>query len=388
MNTESFDKPFRSWIILLSVYAMIATALCSCNKKTPPKQNPPKVSIASIEQRDVPLYLETIGQAIPPVTVEIRPQVSGKLIATYIKQGDIVEEGQLLYTMDPRPFQAALDQAKAQLEKDKALLQYAEKTVERYKQVVEQDFISQLTYEQYESNAGAARGQVEADKAAIVSAEINLQYCNVTAPVAGKISYFNVDVGNILIAYDTNAITIIRPFNPIDILFSLPQHQFESVRHDQGDAGNWEFIAALPEHPQELFKGTSYFVDNQVNQDTGTILIKGRLHNSSRSLWPGEFVKVKVLQKMLPKALIAPPGAILIGKDGPYLYSIDKEGKAASHNVKVLSRTEDYIAFESKELKAGDTVITDGQINVAPGIIVSPIRARPMLKDIRDAETK
>jgi membrane fusion protein, multidrug efflux system len=330
-----------------------------------------------VQQRDIPIYIDAIGQVIPTVTVNIRPQVAGKLIKTYIMQGAIVKEGDVIYEMDPRPYQALLDEAVAQLAHDKALLEYAEQAVLRYKKVLEDDFISILNYEQYVSNAEAARAQVELDKAAIVAAQINLDFCKIVAPVSGKISFFNVDVGNILAIDDPNQITVVRPFSPIDITFSLPQQQFELIRHEQGDDGEWKFVAALPESPDHPFDGTTYFIDNQINQNTGTILLKGRLPNVNRELWPGEFIRVKVLYKMAPGALIVTPSAVLIGKDGPYIYTVDKDGKAAAENVAVLTRTEEYIAIQSAQVHSGDTVIVDGQINVAPGIIVN---AAPVTK--------
>ena len=139
----------------------------------------------------------------------------------------------------------------------------------------------------------------------------------------------------------------------------------------QGDAGEWKFVATLPESPKEPLNGTTYFIDNQVNQNTGTILLKGRLANEGRTLWPGEFVRVKVLQRMAPQALTVPPGAVLIGKDGPYIYLVDKEGKAVAENVTVLTKTDAYTAIQSTKVHVGDTVIVDGQINVAPGVIVN-----------------
>ncbi len=352
----------------------ILALVCSCSKAPKPKRPPPNVSTAVVEQREVPIYIDAIGQVIPPVEVQIRPQVQGKLLEAYVKQGAIVKEGDVLYKIDPRPFQATLDEAKAQLTHDEALLAIAEKTMERYKTVVEQDFISQLTWEQYVSSAEAAKAQVELDKASIRAAEINLNYCDVVAPISGKISYFNTYPGDVAVAYDTTAITTIRPFNPIDITFSLPQQYFELIRREQGDAGKWPFVASLPENPKATFEGKSYFIDNQIDQNTGTILLKGRFSNVKRELWPGEFVKVKVLQKSVPNALLVPPGAILIGKDGPYLYSMSSDKKVSPHNVDVLTRTEEYIAFASKDLKKGDIVITDGQINIAPGMVVNPVK--------------
>lgn len=131
-----------------------------------------------------------------------------------------------------------------------------------------------------------------------------------------------------------------------------------------------EFIAALPEHPDNRIKGTTFFIDNVVNQDTGTILLKGRLDNSDWRFWPGEFVKVQVLYRIAPNALVVPPGAILVGKTSPYLYTIDSDGKAAVHNVTVLTRTNEYIAITADDVHKGDVVITDGQINIAPGMKV------------------
>ena len=288
----------------------------------------------------------------------------------YVEQGAIVKEGDLLYMIDPRPYQAILDEAKAQLLHDQALLEVAELTVKRYKTVVEEDFISQLTWEQYEGNAKAAQAQVELDIAAIVAAQINLDFCQVLAPVSGKISYFNIYPGNVVTAYDPTAITVIRPFDPIDIMFSLSQQQFEAIRLKQGNEGIWPFIAVLPEKPKIPFEGKTYFIDNQVNQDTGTILLKGRCSNSEWVLWPGEFIKVKVLQSTAPMALVVPPGAVLIGKNGAYLYKMDGEQKVSAHNVDVLTRTEAYIAVASPDLKVGDSVVVDGQINIAPGMIV------------------
>ena len=281
-----------------------------------------------------------------------------------------------IYEIDKRPYQAILDEAKAQLIHDTALLEYAKETVDRYRQVVDDDFISILNYDQYVTNLKGAQAQVEQDEAAVTAAAINLDFCSIQAPVSGKISYFNVDVGNVLQVYDINQITTILPFSPIDILFSIPQQQFEMIRKEQGDKGLWPFIATLPEKKDTPFSGTTYFIDNQIDQDTGTILLKGRLQNEKRELWPGEFIRVKILYKIAKNALIVPPSCVLIGKNGPYIYMIDNNNKAMAKNIVVLTKIEDFIAFESTEIKAGDTVILDGQINVAEGLEVKDLEIK------------
>lgn len=365
------NKKCLYFIILITFFPLMLTG---CFRKKPAHTPvPPPVTVATIIQQDVPIYIDAIGQVISPVTVNIRPQVAGKLIKTYVQQGAIVKAQDVLYEMDPRPYQAILDEAIAQLAHDQALYVYAQKTVERFKKVVEQDFVSILTYEQYVSTEEAALAQVQLDKASITAAQINVDYCRVVAPVSGKISFFNVDVGNILAVDDPNQITVIRPFSPIDILFSLPQQQFELIRAVQGDAGFWRFVAALPEHPNNKFEGTTFFIDNQIDQNTGTILLKGRLPNENRELWPGEFIRVQVLYRMAPKALTVPPSAVLMGKNGPYIYIVDKNQKAVAENVTVLTRTPEYIAIQSDTVHAGGTVIVDGQINVAPGLKINAV---------------
>ena len=333
----------------LFVIALLASqGMCSCQaaplKK--PKTRPP-VNVATIAKQDVPVYFDAIGQAIPPVTVQVRPQVAGRLLSTNVIAGAQVTAGDVLYKIDPRQYQAALDQAKATLAHDLALQVYAEKTVERYKAVVEEDYISKLTFEQYQSTAVAAKAQVEQDIAAVEAAQINLDFCDVVATVTGKVSYYNVDVGNVFVAYDTNAITTIRPNPPIDVIFSLPQDYFEIIRQTQSVEDPWKFIASLSGDPQHPYAGETYFIDNEIDQNTGTILLRGRLANLERELWPGEFVKVKVLQKTVSDCLTVPPGAILIGDKGPYLYTLDKNNKAAAVNVKIITRNDKYIAIES-----------------------------------------
>jgi len=363
-------KPSLIFILFLCLM------LSACQKKKQQKPPIPKVTVTQIQQETVPVYVETIGQAISPQTVYIRPQAAGKLIRAYIQQGALVKEGDILYEIDPRPYQAVLDEAVAQLKHDLALLEYAESAVKRYKNVVEEDFISILNYEQYVSNAEAAKAQVEYDRAAIYAAQINLDFCKVVAPATGKIGYFNVYVGNILLVDDPNQITLLLPMDPIDLLFSLPQQQFEMIRHVQGNEGKWEFVATLPENPKQQFSGTTYFMDNQINQNTGTILLKGRLPNEELALWPGEFIRVNVLHYIAEGALIVPPSSVLIGKNGPYVYVIDNGKKAQAVNVTVLTKTEAYTAIQSDQLHAGDSVVVDGQINIAPGLEVNAVDAK------------
>ena len=361
------SKMLRSFCLIFLVFLVLS----SCRNSSKPSPPPPVVSVSKITQRDVPVYIDAIGQSISPVTVDIRPQVAGKLLEVFVGQGDFVKAGQVLYKVDPRPYLAVLDQAKAALQRDLAQLALAQSTVKRYRSVVESDFISQLAFEQYTNAEKAAQAQVDQDLAAIRAAELNVNFCSIVAPVTGKISFFAVDVGNIVAIDDAKALTSIRPQDPIDILFSISQQQFESIRKSQGDLGQWAFTALLPESGK-LIPGTTYFIDNQLNQDTGTLLIKGRLPNKELLFWPGEYVKVQVLQKIAKKALIVPPGAILIGNKGFYLYRMNRDNVVQMHAVEIVYRTDDFVALYSKELHPDDTIVIDGQINISPGMKVNP----------------
>ncbi len=371
---------FKYYIQLMVTSIALIFSLMNCSKTAAPPSPIPSVMTAIVQQKETPIYIDTIGQVISPMTIQIRPQVAGQLIAVHIQQGAIVKQGDLLYEIDPRPYITVLAQANAQLKHDQALLTYSEKTVERYKKVVEENFISLLTFEQYESNLQAAKAQIEVDQAAVANAQLNLDYCHIVAPVSGKISSFVVDVGNIVSAYDINAITSLHPFDPIDILFSLSQSQFELIRKEQGNEGTWSYLATLPEHPQLILEGQTYFIDDKLDQNTGTISLKGRLPNPSYALWPGEFVKIKVLHKKFTNALLAPPGAILTGKAGTYVYLVDANHKVTNHAITILTKTEEYTAFTSETVKAGDQIVINGQLNLAPDMVVKVIPDSPSSK--------
>jgi multidrug efflux system membrane fusion protein len=254
--------------VIIAGYSLIG---CQRSKAPPPEHTVPVV-VEEAVATDVPLFIDVIGNVYSPMTVEIRPQISGKLLSAHVNQGDDVLKGQLLYSIDPDPFQAVLDKARATLIKDEALLEYAKSTLERYKDLVKKDYVSKLNYDQYVSNFAAAKAQVESDLADIRTAEINLGYTSIFSPIDGRMSGYTVDPGNIVSPTDTNPLTTVRQITPIHVYFYLPQSDFQKVK-DLPSFDQLTFDATVPGLADHEVNGRVFFVDNNINLQTGSILL-------------------------------------------------------------------------------------------------------------------
>lgn len=326
------------------------------------------VKVTDVEQRDVPIYLETIGNVHPFHSVNIRPQVEGKLTEVHIVSGQNVEPGDSLFTIDQRPFQAALNRAKAVLERDKSALALAEKKVERYAELAKKEFVSPLTYEELQTGVDSTKAQVTIDEVEVELAQINLDYCSIAAPIAGKIDSYSFDPGNIISPANRDPLLVIRQLSPIIIRFTLAQKEFQHVKQTHAD-GDMTIEIYLPEEPEKVAEGEVYFVDNTIDAQTGTICLKGILDNPEEYFWPGEFVRVKLLVRRQPDALMIPRSAVQIGQHGHYVYVVNKKGEAMPRPIKVGKRIDDEVIVETG-LDRGETVVTDGQLNLFPGVKV------------------
>ena len=235
---------------------MICTV--SCAKKEQPEKKYP-VTVAPIVQRDTPIFIESVGNVYSLQTVEIRPQVGGIILEANVKQGQYVKKGDQLYKIDPRPYQAALDQAKGNLFKDLAALELAQITAKRYETLAQKDFISKLNYEQYLINIKTAEGQVLNDQAAVELVTINLAWCTVLAPIDGKISQYNIDPGNLVVPNDTNALTDLRSITPADIRFYINQRDYIAVQQAMRES-QLKFEVYMPQLTENVRQGKIYFM--------------------------------------------------------------------------------------------------------------------------------
>jgi multidrug efflux system membrane fusion protein len=343
---------------------MILLFGCSTSGHEKNGRPPVKVEVADVIVKEIPIFIDAIGNIEERTIVQIKPQVQGILLKAYVTQGQEVEEGELLYEIDSRPFQAAYEEALGTLEKDKAALEQAKITLQRNKELVEKKYIPVLTFEQFETNVKTAEAQLKISKANVEKAKINLDYCKIRSPITGKVSVFNIFPGSLVKTEDTEAITEIRQLDPIDVRFSVPQKEFQWVQAAQ-QKDELQFEATLSKEKEDSFIGTIYFVDNHVDLNTGTIKLKGVLDNKERKLWPGEFVNVRLFIRTII-AMAIPASAVQAGSQGPYVYVVEPDMTVKAAYIETGDASNSVIVV-TKGLKVGDRVVINGQVNLTNG---------------------
>lgn len=349
------------WLFILVLSA------CSSESEHP-KEKPVPVDEAIVKAENVPIYLKTLGTVYARITVRLKPQIQGRILKTHVKQGQVVRKGELLYSIDPRVYQANLDKAIAILEKDQAELAFAKQKLERYSQLKEKEFVSPLTLEELKSNVDSKKAQILGDQADVELAKIEREYADVYSPINGKISQFQLDVGNLVKAFDDNALTEILQIQPVEVRFSFPQKDFLEIKKYY-TISQLPFTVLDPNHPGMEYFGVVDFIDNKIDTATGTILLKGVVENKEELLWPGAYVWVSVLLKTEENALVVPSEAVQIGQQGPYVFVIGDDKKVDLRLVTVGYEVEGKKIILSG-VKEGEHVVTNGQINLKPGSLV------------------
>lgn len=348
--------------IVLVIFLALLSA-CSGRQGPPPRVFP--VETAPAIQKDTPLYLTLMGHIIAHRNVDIRPQISGKLLQTHVEDGQDVKEGELLYTIDPAPFQAALDKAKASVKKDQAQLDFAQAKVKRYEELVKKDFVSALSYEQYQSDVKAFTAQIAADQAETAIAEVNLGYCQIRAPIDGRLGELPIDPGNIVAPTDQRPLTTLRQIAPTDVTFAISQRDFGRLQK-LGQSEKMLFDVLLPKEREPVEQGQVFLIDNAFSQQTGTVQMKGTIPNHKKLLWPGEYVRVRLLLQTLPNAILVPTEAIQYGQLGAYLFVWKPDSTVDLRWVEVGEEIEGMQVVR-KGVEAGEIVVTNGQLNLRQG---------------------
>jgi multidrug efflux system membrane fusion protein len=350
---------------LLAVVALLGLTLFSAacaEKKEKPKEDRIPVTVASAVEQDVPVEIRVIGSVQPYTTVAIRAQVGGQLMRVWFHEGQDVHRGDRLFTIDPRPYQAALAQSEANLARDEAQLKNAEADAARYADLVKKDFITKQDYDKTLSGAEASKAVVAADRAAIENARLQLQYCDIVAPIDGRTGAVMVHEGNIIKAGDTNPIVTINQVQPVYVQFAVPESQFAQVRA----AAALLPVTATPQGGGASIDGGKLtFIDNAVDPQTGTITLKATFPNGNRALWPGEFVNVIMTLSKRANAIVVPAQALQNGQKGQYVYVVTADKGVEMRPVTVVQQTESQ-AVIGKGVNAGDTVVTDGQLRLTP----------------------
>jgi multidrug efflux system membrane fusion protein len=357
-------------IVGLSLALLVCSPflLTSCStQKTEAASSAPRivpVTVAQAKRRDMPVVLTAIGNVSPVQTVQVKSMVTAEIMQVHIAVGQDVKKGQLLFTLDPRSFDADLAKAQGQLAKDEAAFANARTDQKRYRSLLKEGVVAQQQYDAMDSSAAQFDAAVQADKAAVESARVNLQYTKIYSPITGRAGDILVHAGNLIKANDL-AMVVINQISPIYADFSVPEKNLESIRKYMA-VGSLKVIAALPESSAPLAEGKVAFIDNSVDRATGTIALKAEFANQQRSLWPGQFVNINLQLTTEKNATVVPTQAVQNGQQGPYVFVVkpDKTVEARNVDLGASDRTEVVIR---KGVEPGETVVTDGQVRIVPG---------------------
>jgi multidrug efflux system membrane fusion protein len=359
ISTKASSVRHASWFAALAVLAS------ACSKDAPPPRTTVPVTVAPVVQRSVPQEISAIGTVTPIQTVAVRAQVSGTLLKVAFQEGDEVQAGQLLFQIDARPFQAALDQALANLAKDHATLVNARQEVTRYQTLVQNDLATEEQFDQFKANADAAQAAMTADSAAVQTARLNLEYTTIRAQIAGRTGSLLLREGNLVPVNGATPLVIVNQIRPIAVSFSVPQKYLDDIQH-------YNALGRLPVEIQggddttAVQRGTLTFINNQVDTTTGTIQLKATFPNTDRKLWPGEFVAARLVLTVERNALTVPSNAVMTGQNGTYVYLVNPDRSVRAQDVTVGRSSGDFVVI-SKGLTTGQRVVTDGQLRLVPG---------------------
>ncbi len=358
-------KGLKLFICLITVYS-----LTGCKKAPPPPPQPHAVTVTKPSVCDVPVYVDYIGHLVAKVGVEVMAQVSGNIIAQYFEEGQEVKKGDLLLIIDPRPYEAALAKAEATLAQTYATFHYDKETTTRYAPLVQQDFISQLNYDQYVTNVLVDEAVIGQNRAELESAKINLGYCYITAPMDSVTGKLLVKTGNYVDANANTQLTLLNQIKPILVDFYVPETDLFTIQEKQREGSLKLVIYPDPAH-KYAFEGKLTLIDNQVNTGTGSILLEGTLPNDDKVLWPGHFVDVRLILEEVKDAILLPSEAVMIGQNGRYVYIVKSDFTIAVKNVKVGQTYDHKYTSVLSGISPTDNVVVQGQLNLYPGMKVT-----------------
>ncbi|MGB6552133.1 MAG: efflux RND transporter periplasmic adaptor subunit [Candidatus Binataceae bacterium] len=352
-----------------AVLASVAGAGCRGQQAAGYGQQSVPVLVAKAEQKTVATRLHAIGRVEAYSTVNIKAQLDGVITEVHFKEGQDVKRGDLLFVIDPRPFEAALLQAQANLARDQAKEAQSTADESRYAYLLKQKVGSQQQYDQAHATAAADKAAVAADEAEVQTAKLNLAYTTIRAPIDGRTGNLLVHQGNLIKNNADTAMVVINQISPVYVDFSVPEQSLPDVR--QGMARRTLPVeVTIPGQQGVLEKGNLSFIDNSVDMKTGTIELKGLFSNQDGKLWPGQFVDANLILDERPGTVVVPSQAIQTGADGSYVFVVDRAMKVQSRPV-VVGSSDDGQTVVERGLTSGETVVTDGQLRLVPGAHVT-----------------
>jgi len=356
-------------ISLTIILLLIGLTYFSCRgKKHAPVEQPAVwVTAAKAVSQDVPVYVDEIGSCAAYEIVAIRAQATGQIVDINFTEGADVKKGALLFTIDPRPYEAALKQSQASLVQSKASLELAKSEFERAKGLLPSGAMSKEGYDTKQSAVIVGEAKIQSDQAAIQVAQTNLDYCYIRSPIDGRVGQKLVDVGNVVIAnsIDVGAVLLtIRRLDPIYIDFTVSEQELESVRQEMSK-GNLKTLVQMPNKPDDAREGTLTFLDNAVREETGTIKLRATLPNKDHYFWPGQFVQVRLVLSVEKNAVLVPSEAVQNSQNGQFVYVIKPNQTVEMRSVTIQRALDSQTVVKGVEPQ--ETVVTDGHLRLSPG---------------------
>lgn len=337
-----------------------------CAKKVEKKERIFPVEIGTVIQKDVPYFIKGVGQLASSLDAEIKAQVQGILTSVLFDDGELVEEGDLLMTIDPDIYEANVQEAKAQLAEDRAKLRYALNFAKTYGTVVGQEYVSRLDYEQGVQNVDVYKAAIEQDLAILKNAETHFGYTQIRAPFKGYVGLRTYDPGNLILPAEGETLVTVHQIVPITVSFSLPSQYVQEIRH-QHEINPLYLKAELPSNPSHPLEGVLDFIDNAVNEETGMIHLQGTISNEDEWGWPGQFVRVYLRLKMLKDSVLVPKNALILGQTGNFVFVLEEETMTVK--MRMIGKGIEYKGYIVAEwgLKPNEQVVVDGQLNLFNG---------------------
>ena len=389
VSHRSRRSPLQLLARLLLITAIAILAVCVFPRSEPPPKNatrapsgnPPQVGVVPVARGDMPVALNQLGTVTPLTTVTVKTQLSGYLMQVAFREGQMANEGDFLAQIDPRPYEVALEQARAQLAKDQALLRNAVLDLQRYNTLVAENSIARQTRDTQEALVGQYQATVKADQAQVDAQKLNLTYCRIISPVTGRVGLRQVDPGNYVQVSDPNGIVVITQVKPISVIFTTPEDNLPQVMRRLRGGATLDVIAYDRSGANELARGTLDTVDNQIDTTTGTVKLRAIFDNKEETLFPNQFVNIKLIVNTIREADILPNSAIQRGASGTFVYVVKPDRTVAVQKV-TLGPTDGQRVAIMSGLQLGDSVVVDGTDRLRDGAKVAVASAGGTLQGV------
>ncbi len=324
------------------------------------------VQVGEATAKDIPIFIEALGHVQSMTSIDIYSRIEGELTGVYFKQGQEVKQGDLLFTIDPRPYQASVKQMQGALEQSLANLALAEEKVKRYRLLTKDEFYSQIDYETLQANMAANAALVLENQGQLDQANINLDYCWIYAPIDGKVGILNIDYGNLICVNCQNPLVTLNQMAPIFVTFSIPEFQLPRIQKAMREASLKVLAAYEYFQGEDIFEGSLYMLDNTVDNNTGMIKLRAVFENANRELWPGQFIRNRLILYTMKDAVVIPYTAVQVTQTNPIVFVLKDDMTVEQRTVKLGQRQDEEVVILSG-VQAGEKIILDGQINLFSG---------------------